>query len=122
VWWLLHSLGASYPRAVAQALDANEAAVSGALSSLARRGLAVVAYRQGRRVFYWALGQPPTPRACTPSARAANVGEILFERESDVRPLADTQSALDVDLALMHAAHSVEVEALIATNRPVPGL
>lgn len=125
VWGHLNREGPSYPHALALALNARDAAVSGALSSLLRRGRAAIAYRHGRRIYYEAL--------CGRMDALSGLGVELVDLANhsrhhgpapeQLRPLADGQSALELECALLRAAlPSFEVEAVIAGNRPVRGL
>lgn len=125
VWRLLDRDGPSYPHALALALDARGAAISGALTSLVRRGRAAVAYRDGRRVFYEAVGgtAQPTPRLGLELLDLASTARHHAPAGKQLRPLADGQSALDLECTLLRASMpSFEIEALIADNRPVRGL
>lgn len=124
VWRLLDSDGPSYPHALALALDARDAAISGALTSLVHRGRAAVAYRDGRRVFYEALGTARPPTSSGGQNEELQTGTRHHgPAGNQLRPLADGQSALELECALLRAAiPSFEIEALIADNHPVRGL
>lgn len=90
-----------YGAAIAKALDARASAVAGALSRLAGRGALRVAYTKpaasgGREAIFYEPA--PVPE-----------GELLDRYKLDAR--------------LLRAEYGpVEVEALIASNRPVAGL
>jgi hypothetical protein len=109
IWDLLREGGSNYARALAQELGARESAVSYALGSLVDRKLVVVESRHMRRVYYAAL-----------DAQVGDDGEL---KAHDPRPLPDSLTELEVDAVLLRAATpACEIEAIIADNRPVPGL
>jgi hypothetical protein len=97
VWQFLARSGPSYPAAIAAALGVGDAAVSGALTALARQHRVVVDGREGRRKYFAAVTAPT--------------------------PDEGGRSAFLLDVALSRVAYrDIEIESLVVGNTPIAGL